>query len=70
MGSVISGLCSVWQVMQRRASSFATRSALRGPASFVERNPSRLADSAIYLEVGDEDGFGFAEGVDFMHRLL
>ena len=40
------------------------------PASIVESDPSRLQDSAIYMEVGDEDGFGFVEGVDFMHRLL
>ncbi len=40
------------------------------PASIVEGEPSRLKNSAIYLEVGDEDGFGFVEGVDFMHRLL
>ena len=40
------------------------------PASIVQSAPSRLEDSAIYLEVGDEDGFGFMEGVDFMHRLL
>ena len=40
------------------------------PASIVQSDPSRLKNSAIYLEVGDEDGFGFMEGVDFMHRLL
>ncbi len=40
------------------------------PASIIESRPSRLADSAIYIEVGDEDGLGFAEGVDFLHRLL
>ena len=40
------------------------------PASIVEGASSRLQDSAIYIEVGDEDGFGFVEGVDFMHRLL
>ena len=40
------------------------------PASIVQSEPSRLRDSAIYLEVGDEDGFGFMEGVDFLHRLL
>ena len=43
---------------------------MKNPASIVDRNPSRLADWAIYLKVGDEDGFGFVEGVDFMHRLL
>lgn len=47
-----------------------TRFQMENPASVVDRNPSRLADSAIYLEVGDEDGFGFVKGVDFMHRLL
>lgn len=40
------------------------------PASIVQNDPSRLEGSAIYLEVGDEDGFGFMEGVDYMHRLL
>jgi len=40
------------------------------PASIVETDPSRLLDSAIYIEVGDQDGFGFVEGADFMHRLL
>ena len=40
------------------------------PASIVESDPSRLRDSEIYIEVGDDDGFGFVEGVDFMHRLL
>ena len=39
------------------------------PASILESAPSRLRDSAIYIEVGDEDGFGFAEGLDFLHRL-
>ena len=40
------------------------------PASIVESAPSRLQESAIYIEVGDRDAFGFVEGVDFMHRLL
>ena len=40
------------------------------PASIIENDPGRLADLAIYLEVGDQDGFGFMEGVDFLHRLL
>ena len=40
------------------------------PASIVERDPSRLLGSAIYIEVGEQDGFGFVEGADFMHRLL
>ena len=40
------------------------------PASIIEFAPERLADTAIYLEVGDEDGLGFMEGVDFLHRLL
>lgn len=40
------------------------------PASIVESAPSRLRNSAIYIEVGDQDGFGFVEGVEFMHRLL
>ena len=40
------------------------------PASMVQNAPEQLRDSAIYIEVGDEDFFGFAEGVDFLHRLL
>lgn len=40
------------------------------PASIVQSDPSQLANSAVYLEVGDEDGFGFVGGVDFLHRLL
>ncbi|MXY68828.1 MAG: alpha/beta hydrolase fold domain-containing protein [Acidobacteriia bacterium] len=40
------------------------------PASIVERDPSRLLGSAIYIEVGEQDGFGFVEGADFIHRLL
>ena len=44
--------------------------ARENPASIIQSDPSRLSDSAIYLEVGDEDGFGFAEGVEFLHRLL
>lgn len=40
------------------------------PGSIVERDPSRLLGSAIYIEVGEQDGFGFVEGADFMHRLL
>ena len=43
---------------------------LENPASIVQSGPLRLRNSAIYLEVGDEDGFGFTEGVDFLHRLL
>lgn len=40
------------------------------PASIVQDAPERLRDSAIYIEVGDEDFLGIMEGVDFMHRLL
>lgn len=40
------------------------------PASIISVDPSRLVDSAIYIEVGDEDGLGFMEGVDYLHRLL
>ena len=40
------------------------------PASIVTRDPERLQDLAIYVEVGDQDGFGFVEGVEFMHRVL
>ena len=47
-----------------------TRFLRENPASIVERDPSRLLGSAIYIEVGDQDGFGFVEGADFMHRLL
>ncbi len=48
----------------------AERFQRENPASIVENDPSRLEDSAIYLEVGDEDGFGFMEGGEFLHRLL
>ena len=40
------------------------------PASIVQNAAERLRDSAIYIEVGDEDFLGIMEGVDFMHRLL
>jgi len=42
------------------------------PASVVAANPERLRASglSIYLEVGDEDAFGFHEGVEFLHRTL
>ena len=40
------------------------------PASIVQDAPERLRDSAIYIEVGDEDFLGNMEGVDFLHRLL
>ena len=40
------------------------------PASIIESDPSRLQDSAIYIEIGDQDGYGFVEGASFMHRLL
>lgn len=40
------------------------------PASIIASDPARLVNSAIYIEVGDEDGFGFMEGVDYLHRLL
>lgn len=42
------------------------------PASIVAADPERMrkADLAIYLECGDEDGFGLDEATEFMHRLL
>ena len=43
---------------------------LENPASIVQNAPERLRDSAIYIEVGDEDFLGNMEGVDFLHRLL
>ena len=44
----------------------------QNPASIVNANPGRLRESelAIYLEVGDEDAFGFHEGAEFLHRAL
>jgi S-formylglutathione hydrolase len=41
-------------------------------ASIVAADPERIKKSGvtIYLEVGDEDAFGFHEGAEFLHRIL
>jgi len=40
------------------------------PASILNNDPDRLRDSAIFMEVGDEDGLGLMEGVEFIHHLM
>ncbi len=40
------------------------------PATIASRDPSRLLDLGIYLEVGDQDMLFLYEGVEFLHRVL
>jgi S-formylglutathione hydrolase len=42
------------------------------PATIADRDPKRLASSAlaIYIEVGSEDAFGLDRGTDFLHQVL
>jgi len=40
------------------------------PATIASRNPDRLLDLGIYLEVGDQDMLFLYEGVEFLHRVL
>lgn len=42
------------------------------PASILDNNPAKIADSGlqIYIESGDLDGFGFHENAEFLHRRL
>lgn len=42
------------------------------PATIAHRDPKRLIDSglAIFIECGDEDGFGLHRGTEFLHRVL
>lgn len=40
------------------------------PATIASRNPDRLLDLRIYMEVGDRDMLFLYEGVEFLHRVL
>lgn len=40
------------------------------PATIASRQPERLLDLSIYLEVGDQDMLYLYEGVEFLHRIL
>jgi S-formylglutathione hydrolase len=44
--------------------------AANNPASIVKRDPSRLCDLRISIEVGDQDMLYLHEGVEFLHRIL
>jgi S-formylglutathione hydrolase len=40
------------------------------PATIAQRHPSRLRDTAILIECGDEDSFNLHRGAEFLHRIL
>ena len=40
------------------------------PAAIAHRDPERLLDLGIYLEVGDQDSLFLYEGAEFLHRVL
>jgi S-formylglutathione hydrolase len=40
------------------------------PATIAHRDPGRLRDLGIYLEVGDQDTLYLYEGAEFFHRVL
>lgn len=40
------------------------------PATIAHRNPERLLDLRIFLEVGDQDSLYLYEGGEFLHRVL
>jgi S-formylglutathione hydrolase len=40
------------------------------PATIASRDPSRLRDTAILIECGDEDSFNLHRGAEFLHRIL
>lgn len=40
------------------------------PATIASRDPNRLLDLRVYLEVGDQDMLFLYEGVEFLHRVL
>jgi S-formylglutathione hydrolase len=40
------------------------------PATIASRDPGRLLDLRIYLEVGDQDMLFLYEGAEFLHRVL
>jgi S-formylglutathione hydrolase len=44
--------------------------AANNPATIIKRDPSRLLDLGIYLEVGDQDLFYNDLGTEFVHRVL
>lgn len=44
--------------------------AANNPATIAKRDPARLFDLGIYLEVGDQDMLYLHEGVEFLHRVL
>jgi len=44
--------------------------AINNPATIAKRDPRRLDDLGIYLEVGDQDMLYLHEGVEFLHRIL
>lgn len=44
--------------------------AANNPATIARRDPRRLDDLRIYIEVGDQDMLYLHEGVEFLHRTL
>lgn len=44
--------------------------AANNPATIAQRDPSRLFDLPIYLDVGDQDMLYLTQGVEFLHRIL
>ena len=40
------------------------------PATIAHRDPERLLDLGIYIEVGDQDSLYLYEGAEFLHRVL
>lgn len=40
------------------------------PAAIASRDPERLLDLAIYLEVGDQDMLHLHQGTEYLHRIL
>lgn len=44
--------------------------AANNPATIAKRDPRRLIDLGVYLEVGDQDMLYLNHGVEFLHRVL
>lgn len=44
--------------------------AANNPATLAKRDPARLFDLPIYLEVGDQDMLYLTQGAEFLHRIL
>lgn len=44
--------------------------AANNPATIARRDPRRLIDLGVYLEVGDQDMLYLNHGVEFLHRVL